>query len=42
MTSGGSIAGSDRLKPHPLDAAQGIWKVITASSVGTMIEWYDF
>lgn len=21
---------------------QGIWKVITASSVGTMIEWYDF
>jgi MFS family permease len=27
---------------HPLDDAQGIWKVITASSVGTMIEWYDF
>jgi MFS family permease len=27
---------------HPLDSAQGIWKVITASSVGTMIEWYDF
>ncbi|MBA3645628.1 MAG: MHS family MFS transporter [Gemmatimonadaceae bacterium] len=21
---------------------QGIWKIITASSVGTMIEWYDF
>jgi MFS family permease len=21
---------------------QGIWKVITASSVGTLIEWYDF
>src|SRR5687768_8895146 len=21
---------------------KGIWKVITASSVGTMIEWYDF
>jgi len=21
---------------------RGIWKVITASSVGTMIEWYDF
>jgi MFS family permease len=34
-TSGGA-------RPHPLDAAQGIWKVITASSVGTMIEWYDF
>jgi MFS family permease len=42
MTSGGPISGSERLKPHPLDAAQGIWKVITASSVGTMIEWYDF
>jgi MFS family permease len=27
---------------HPLDAAQGIWKVIMASSVGTIIEWYDF
>jgi len=27
---------------HPLDDVQGIWKVITASSVGTMIEWYDF
>jgi MFS family permease len=23
-------------------AVSGIWKVITASSVGTMIEWYDF
>ena len=23
-------------------APQGIWKVITASSVGTLIEWYDF
>jgi MFS family permease len=31
-----------RSDAHPLDAAQGIWKVITASSVGTMIEWYDF
>src|SRR5882762_6172199 len=31
-----------RADAHPLDAAQGIWKVITASSVGTMIEWYDF
>src|ERR1700674_2740377 len=37
-----STAGSPRANPHPLDAAQGIWKVITASSVGTMIEWYDF
>jgi len=27
---------------HPLDDAQGIWKVIAASSVGTTIEWYDF
>jgi len=33
---------SGRASAHPLDAAQGIWKVITASSVGTMIEWYDF
>src|SRR5512132_1822222 len=31
-----------RARAHPLDQAQGIWKVITASSVGTMIEWYDF
>ena len=23
-------------------AEKGIWKVITASSVGTLIEWYDF
>src|ERR1700751_2201569 len=23
-------------------AGYGIWRVITASSVGTMIEWYDF
>jgi MFS family permease len=35
-------AGATRANPHPLDAAQGIWKVIAASSVGTMIEWYDF
>lgn len=27
--------------PKP-QAAKGIWKVITASSVGTLIEWYDF
>jgi len=25
-----------------LDQAQKIWKVIAASSAGTMIEWYDF
>jgi MFS family permease len=43
MTSGVPDSSAARaLKPHPLDAAQGIWKVITASSVGTMIEWYDF
>jgi hypothetical protein len=23
-------------------SSQGIWKVIGASSVGTLIEWYDF
>src|SRR3954462_15012944 len=33
---------SNRQNAHPLDDAQGIWKVITASSVGTMTEWYDF
>jgi MFS family permease len=27
---------------HPSGDTRGIWKVITASSVGTMIEWYDF
>ncbi len=40
-----SVPGSTtvgRPPAHPLDDAQGIWKVITASSVGTMIEWYDF
>jgi MFS family permease len=43
MTSGmASSAGSARANTHPLDSAQGIWKVITAASVGTMIEWYDF
>ncbi|MGH7604429.1 MAG: MFS transporter [Gemmatimonadaceae bacterium] len=43
MTSGvAASAASARANPHPLDSAQGIWKVITASSVGTMIEWYDF
>ena len=25
-----------------LPSQQGIWKVIAASSVGTLIEWYDF
>ena len=24
------------------NVTKGIWKIITASSVGTMIEWYDF
>jgi MFS family permease len=27
---------------HAAGDTRGIWKVITASSVGTMIEWYDF
>ncbi len=27
---------------QPNDSEKGIWKVISASSVGTMIEWYDF
>src|SRR4051812_5887611 len=43
MTSGTGAPATTRVNnPHPLDSAQGIWKVITASSVGTMIEWYDF
>src|SRR3954465_7516653 len=25
-----------------MSSPKGIWKVITASSVGTLIEWYDF
>src|SRR3954464_7037988 len=25
-----------------MQSTKGIWKVITASSVGTLIEWYDF
>jgi MFS family permease len=29
-------------KPMQNPSAKGIWKVITASSVGTLIEWYDF
>src|SRR5450756_2627669 len=27
---------------HAAGDVRGIWKVIAASSVGTMIEWYDF
>src|SRR5215212_3979331 len=26
----------------PTAPEKGIWKIITASSVGTLIEWYDF
>ncbi|MFL5480647.1 MAG: MFS transporter [Gemmatimonadaceae bacterium] len=36
VTSASAVTGSDRRE------IRGIWKVITASSVGTMIEWYDF
>ncbi len=42
MNSSPESVTAGRVGAHPLDAAQGIWKVITASSVGTMIEWYDF
>ena len=27
---------------HPLPSKKALWFVITASSVGTLIEWYDF
>jgi MFS family permease len=36
-----SSASSSALA-HEAGDVRGIWKVITASSVGTMIEWYDF
>ena len=45
MTSGASASGSYQYSANPGDRGfdtRGIWKVITASSVGTMIEWYDF
>src|SRR5205814_4271280 len=42
MTSGVPASGSySSAVGHPIET-RGIWKVITASSVGTMIEWYDF
>ena len=30
------------MKENRIKTPKGIWKVITASSVGTLIEWYDF
>ena len=43
MTSGVPASGSfSSSREHPAAETRGIWKVITASSVGTMIEWYDF
>src|SRR5216110_1846525 len=43
MTSGVPVPGSYLSSSgHPMVETRGIWKVITASSVGTMIEWYDF
>jgi hypothetical protein len=43
MTAGVAASGSNLDSTGPLTPdTRGIWKVITASSVGTMIEWYDF
>lgn len=43
MTSGVPASGSYLSSVgHQGVETRGIWKVITASSVGTMIEWYDF
>ncbi|MFL5543882.1 MAG: MFS transporter [Gemmatimonadaceae bacterium] len=43
MNSGLPVpASSEASLAHPAIDTRGIWKVITASSVGTMIEWYDF
>ncbi len=36
------MAGDTLRAESQTGGATGIWKVITASSVGTMIEWYDF
>jgi MFS family permease len=38
---GGIMASQAAVLPGS-NAEYGIWRVITASSVGTMIEWYDF
>ena len=37
-----SSSASASVNAHAAGDVRGIWKVITASSVGTMIEWYDF
>jgi MFS family permease len=37
-----SSSASSNAIAHEAGDVRGIWKVITASSVGTMIEWYDF
>ncbi|HYU53542.1 MAG TPA: MFS transporter, partial [Gemmatimonadaceae bacterium] len=43
MTSGVSYPNYSARPGDPAAIdTRGIWKVITASSVGTMIEWYDF
>ena len=39
--NGGFMATQAAVLTHP-DAEYEIWRVIMASSVGTMIEWYDF
>src|SRR5260370_6504883 len=40
--TGGSMASRADAIPMGASPASGIWGVILASSVGTMIEWYDF
>src|SRR5256714_7792879 len=43
MTSGVPVSGyNPGSSGYPTIDTRGIWKVISASSVGTMIEWYDF
>jgi MFS family permease len=37
-----NTSASSNAIAHEAGDVRGIWKVITASSVGTMIEWYDF
>src|SRR5687767_4863405 len=42
MLSACSVAASDIIAARMAQPERGIWKVILASAVGTMIEWYDF
>jgi len=42
LSSGGSMASRTAEMVMDGSSEQGLWRVILASAVGTMIEWYDF